>query len=179
MKGTSDADEPMFVWSSADIRRVAEPKRAPPAPPPAATGRQKRPRRASGTAKNTSSVDSRRFPRLDLKLPILYRILQGDAGHLPAAVRAPLLAQSKDISPIGLCLSLEEQLSSGSLLELTLHMVERREKFEALARVVWSRPVGDSVHFLTGLQFVVVQDGRLREERHAQMEALVRLLDDM
>ena len=158
--------ETVFVWSSSDIRCLTEEARPvhphfrrpePPLPVP---------------------LDSRRYPRLDLKLPILYRLVGEDISEAPVAIRPYLLAKSRDISPIGLCLSLEEAFPIGSLLALTIHLVEPKEKFEALARVVWSRLAGDSVHHLIGLQFVVVDGSHVKEDRHTRMEGLLHRLEE-
>lgn len=160
-----DGKETVFFWSTGDLRRTSEDVRKAPS------------RKVRAKETSPVPVDARRYPRLDLKLPILYRVVGEDASRVPAAVRPALLCQTRNISPIGLCLSLEEILPSGAILSLTVHLVEQREKFEAMARVVWSRPAGDSVHTLTGLQFVVVDGKRLKEALHARVEALVRLME--
>lgn len=154
-----------FVWSMGGIRTGLEASR-PPAP--------KRRRRVP-TA--DPSLDTRRYPRLDLKLPIQYRILGDSRAHVPGPVRPFLLAQSRDASPLGLCLALEEELPSGCVLALNVHLVEEREKFEALARVVWCRPAETPSLHLVGLQFVVVTGERFIEERHARMEAFLRKME--
>jgi hypothetical protein len=160
-----DGRDTVFVWSGSDIRRTSERRPAPRAKAPC------------GGEVSASSIDHRRYPRLDLKLPILYRVMGHGPSRLPAAVRPALLAQSRDVSPLGLCLSLEELLQPGEVLSLSIHMVEEREKFDALARVVWSRPAAEPGHFLTGLQFVVVDGRRVKESLHLRMEALIRRLE--
>ena len=160
-----DGQETMFVWSSSDIRCLSE------------DARPAHPHLRREDISPPGSLDSRRYPRLDLKLPILYRLVGDDISEAPIAVRPFLLAKSQDVSPIGLCMSLEEAFPIGSLLALTIHLVEPKEKFEALARVVWSRPSGDSIHNLIGLQFVVVDGAHVKEDRHARMEEILRKLE--
>jgi hypothetical protein len=121
-------------------------------------------------------VDIRRYPRLDLKLPILYRVVGDDIIDAPPSLRPFLLAKSQDVSPIGLCLSLEEPLAVGTLMSLTIYASDPQDKFEALARVVWVRPADDGVRSLIGLQFVVLDGAEVREERHALVESMVRRL---
>jgi len=158
--------ETVFVWSSGDIRRMSEEPRTPrhraaPRPPP-----------------EPESVDTRRYPRVDLKLPILYRLVGEDLSEAPEAARPFLIARSRDVSSVGLCLSLEETFSTGSVLALTIYSVEAKEKFEALARVVWSRPEEGSGRRLVGLQFVVMDGPRVKEERHVSVEDLVRRTEE-
>jgi hypothetical protein len=159
-----EGHETVFLWSAGGLRRTSEERR-----PALVRARRK-------TALPAASLDSRRYPRLDLKIPILYRVLGEDVSQVPANVRPALTARSRDVSPIGMCLSLEESLRPGTVLSLTFHLVEERERFEALARVVWSRPAGDSVHTLTGLQFVVVDGRKVKESMHSRMEELIRLM---
>lgn len=151
----------VFVWSAGDIRSVPE---------KAARRRRRAP--LAGPVQ-----ESRRYPRADLKLPIQYRVLSGGHDEVPAAVRPFLLAQSRDVTPLGLCLALEEPLPSDCVLSLNVHLVEAREKFEALARVVWCRPAESGPLFLVGLQFVVVDGGQVLGERHALMEAYLKEID--
>jgi hypothetical protein len=154
----------VFLWSSSDIRT------APEDPPATHPGRDK--------TEPAPVFESRRYPRLDLKLPILYRVLGAGHAPVPEPVRPFLLAQSRDLSPIGLCLALEEPLAVGTVLALAVHAVEQREKFEALARVVWCRPPEGGLGHLVGLQFVVVEGDRVREDRHARAEDLIRTFED-
>jgi hypothetical protein len=154
--------ETVFVWSSGDIRCLSEEPRRPlhrvaPRPP--------------GDA---APLDTRRYPRVDLTLPILYRLVGDDISEAPESARPFLIARSRDVSSVGLCLSLEETFPTGSVLALTIYSVEAKEKFEALARVVWSRPEEGSGRNLIGLQFVVMDGDRVKEERHASVESLVR-----
>lgn len=159
------AKDSLFLWSSGGIRRVQEKitrifRRSAP--------------RAGGEDK---SAEPRRYPRLDLKLPIMYRILGEDASRIPPPVRPLLLAQSTNISPIGLCLSLAEELPPDTVLALSIHVMNPREKFSALGRVVWTKTGESPGEFLTGLQFVVIKDDGVVQEDHSRMEKLVRQLE--
>jgi hypothetical protein len=162
----SEERETVFVWSSGNIRSQPEACRA----------RRRTSRRKISLV--PSPVDTRRYPRLDLKLPILYRVVGEDVSDAPAAVRPFLLAKSRDVSPIGLCLSLEAPIALGTVLALTIYASDPHDKFDALARVVWVRPAEDGVRSLIGLQFVVVEGAQVREGRHAVVASMVRRLDD-
>lgn len=155
----------VFVWSMGGIRSRSEERLPVPAK-----------KRRRGATK-TPVFDSRRYPRLDLRLPIQYRVLGESRSHVPEPVRPFLLAQSRDVSPLGLCLALDEPLASGSILALNVHLVEERERFEAVARVVWCRPAQGEARHLVGLQFVVVVGDKVVEDRHARMDAFLRTLE--
>ena len=154
--------ETVFVWSSGEIRLTSEEPR---------THHRRVARRPPPEAE---PLDTRRYARVDLKLPILYRLVGEDLSEAPEAARPFLIARSRDVSSVGLCLSLEESFPTGSILALTIYSVEPKEKFEALARVVWSRPEEGSGRHLVGLQFVVMDGPRVREERHVSVVELVR-----
>jgi hypothetical protein len=159
------AKEVFYVWSGGGIEQVhkdAEGITAQSSPEPV---HQPRPE------------DQRRYARLDLRLPILYKVLGINSSRIPVQVRPYLLAQSTNISPIGLCFTLAEQFETGTVLALTIHMVEKREKYTAVGRVVWARPAEIPGHFLTGVEFVVVEEGNLKEDDHSRMEAFMRELN--
>jgi len=156
--------ETLFIWTGGDIQRVhktvdhhgASPRVHAPAP---------------------TSSEMRSYPRLDLKLPILYKVIGKDDSKLPSQVRPYLMAQSTNISPLGLCLNLPEHLEPGSILALSIHVVDQREKFNAVGRVLWTQVSPMPDHFLTGLQFVVVEDDVVKKEPHRRMADLIRRLE--
>ncbi len=121
--------------------------------------------------------DQRRFPRLDLKLPILYKVLGHNASRIPTHVRPYLLAQSTNISPIGLCFTLAEKFENGTVLALTIHVMEKKETFSAIGRVIWTQPADSTGHFLTGVEFVVVEEDKLKKDGHGRMRALMEEMD--
>lgn len=153
----------VFLWHANGVQQMTRPAAAAPAAPEAAP------------APKPSPSSKRQYPRLDMKLPILYRVL-GQASRIPTDVRPYLMAESKNISPIGLCLNLEEPLEPGTVLALTFHVLERREKFSAVGRVVWTEPAVPAGHHLTGLQFVVVEGDSVRREEHNRMESFIEEL---
>jgi hypothetical protein len=158
----------LFVWSSGGIRRIRKKIKELLKPKPASASPLSPP----------GHSEHRRYPRLDLKLPILYKVLGEGASRIPTSVRPYLLAESSNVSPIGLCLSLEEPLPCDTVLALSIHMPEQRQKFSALGRVVWTRPADTPNHFLIGLQFVVVEKDKVREQDHSRMMDWVRLLEE-
>ncbi|HRY30101.1 MAG TPA: PilZ domain-containing protein, partial [Elusimicrobiota bacterium] len=160
-KGRSASKESLFLWSADGVQRIRKRVRGFFSAPA-----------VSSAVPPAPAADPRRYPRLDLKLPILYRVLSGGVSRLPPEIQPCLLAQSTNVSPIGLCLDLAEEMAPETVLALTIHVVDRREKFSAVGRVVWSKPSPQPGHFLTGLEFVVVKGENVKKEDHVRMEAL-------
>ena len=151
----SKQDDNEFLWGAEGIRRQepSEPSSAPPAPVNAPEG-----------SPPPSAADHRRYPRIDLKLPILYKILNEEPTVASTAVRPFVQTESDNISPSGACLMLAETLPRGTVLALSIHL-EDRQKVSAVGKVVWSQPTDTPHHFLTGLEFVVVyKKARTRTE---------------
>jgi hypothetical protein len=154
--------ESFFLWSTGGIRRIRRRLRV-------ALGA--RPSRSGGFSPFS---ESRRYPRLDLEFPILYKVLGETNQRIPSEVRPYLLARSTNVSPLGLCMSLGEKLPNGTVLALTLHVVDRREKFHAIGRVTWTRPAAELPgRFLTGIQFVVVEGETVKREEHTRMSDVI------
>lgn len=161
----SKAKEILYVWKGGGIHRVRRPLK-----------NQSSAKAAPG-AKTLSPAEQRRYPRLDLKLPILYRVMGRDASRIPSKVRPFLMAESTNISPLGLCLNLSEEFTPGTVLALSIHVVDRREKFNAVGRVQWTQPSDISDHYLTGVAFVVVEGENVGQENHQQLQELIRQLE--
>lgn len=102
-----------------------------------------------------TDLENRRFPRIDLTLPILYKILPEEPLVASQAALPNLPTKVDNISPTGACLVLAEKLPRGTNLALSLH-VEKKGTISAVGRVVWAKPTETAHHFLTGLEFVVV-----------------------
>ncbi len=143
-----EMQESLFLWSSGGIRRV-----------------RKRLEEIvddyTYKAKDTDNediegIDKRRYPRLDLKFPILYKIIGNESSNIPSNVQSFLKAENTNISTNGICLSLGEEVGIGTIMALSLHFVEKRERLDALGRVVWCKPSHQSGCFLVGLEFAFV-----------------------
>lgn len=102
-----------------------------------------------------SGSENRRYPRIDLTLPILYKILPEEPLVSSQATLPDLPTKVDNISPTGACLVLAEKLPRGTNLALSLH-VAGKGAISAVGRVVWSKPTETAHHYLTGLEFVVV-----------------------
>ncbi len=141
----SDPSDPSaFRWSHEGIRPPeAEEKRVPAAanenPAPAPTG-----------------PEQRRFPRIDLKLPVLYKIMADEPVLASTALNPCFPTRSGNVSVQGACLVLAERLPGGTILALSIHLAENHDKLSAVARVVWAEGADVPHHFLTGIEFIVV-----------------------
>jgi c-di-GMP-binding flagellar brake protein YcgR len=101
-------------------------------------------------------MEQRLYPRIDLELPILYKVMGEEPSVLSAGLHPDLPATSGNISVKGVCMVLAERIAKGTVLGLSIHVAGERQKISALARVVWSRPTETPHHFLTGLSFISV-----------------------
>lgn len=134
-----------FHWSMEGIRREVEPPvRVKPSP-------------AKSTVEEDlpPGAENRRYPRIDLTLPILYKILPEEPLVASRATVPDLPTKMDNISPTGAGLVLAEKLPRGTILALSLH-VAGKGPISAVGRVVWSKPTETAHHYLTGLEFVVV-----------------------
>ena len=161
--------EAMYVWTGGDIQRVEKEFGNASVPAPAA---------ANQPPAATGSIEHRRYPRLDLKLPILYKVLGQDSSLIPSNVRPYLMSESTNVSALGLCLNLPEEFAPGTVLALSIHMVDEREKFSAVGRVLWTQASTPDGHFLTGVQFVVVEGESVKKESQTRMEEVIRRLEN-
>lgn len=143
---TPESEEPNgFVWSHQGIRPPV------PNPKPSAASLP-----TSHAAPPPAGMEHRLYPRIDLKLPILYKILTEEPVVASTALHPYLPSRSDNISVKGVGLVLAERLSKGTILALSIHLAENKQKISAIARVVWSQPTETPHHFLTGLEFIVV-----------------------
>jgi hypothetical protein len=156
----ASAKEILYVWSPGGITRVRRTLRSVPGP-------------AVRALPEDAAPDKRRYHRLDLRLPILYKVMGDDASQIPLDVQPFLLAESANISPMGLCLELSEKLPRGATLSIRIHM-DKGESFTAVGCVAWTRPSDVHGHFLTGLKFVVVEDDRVQAENHRRLQSHLR-----
>jgi c-di-GMP-binding flagellar brake protein YcgR len=158
-------DNNEFHWTPEGIRRVEEPA---PVPSPASA-----PARDYDPAPD---AESRRYPRIDLKVPILYRILTEEPNLASAGLHPDLPTRTDNISVTGAGLVLAEKLVPGTLLALSIHL-ESKKKISAVAKVVWSQPTETPHHHLTGLEFVVVYRKASSHTEYMSPIALKNLLE--
>ncbi len=163
---SNPAPEPHeFHWTMDGIRREAEPKPT------------VRPIPKDPVEEDLSKdAENRRYHRIDLTVPILYKILPEEplvASH--AAVPSKSGAAGGNISPTGACLVLAEKLARGTVLALSLHGLEGGS-VSAVGKVVWSKPTETAHHYLTGLEFVVVYRKTRSKTEYLNTDILKSLL---
>lgn len=154
-----------FHWTMDGIRREAEPKplvRPVPRDPVDEEGAR--------------DADHRRYHRIDLTVPILYKILPEEPlVASQTTVPAKAGAAGGNISPTGACLVLAEKLPRGTVLALSLHGIEGGS-LSAVGKVVWSKPTETAHHYLTGLEFVVVYRKTRSKTEYLNTDILKNLL---
>jgi hypothetical protein len=160
-----DANDPKaFHWSPQGIRAPKPGESAPGAAP------------AGHAAPPPSGAEQRLYPRIDLKLPVLYKIMAEEPVVASTALQPYLPSKSDNISVKGVGLVLAEKLTKGTILALSIHMTEEKQKISAIARVVWSQPTDISHHFLTGLEFIVVYKKTRSATEYVDSSVMQKLL---
>lgn len=161
----SGSTEHHFHWSPGGIR------------PPSATPRTRPPQ--DDVAPPPSHDEQRNYPRIDLRVPIVYRILDGEPMLASTAVAGTdKSGHSDNISAKGACLMLAEKLAKGTVLALTIHLPEPRQKISAVARVVWSTNTDVAHHHLIGLEFITLYRNAAGLMEPLQNDFLDQILDN-
>ncbi|MDI6641687.1 MAG: PilZ domain-containing protein [Elusimicrobiota bacterium] len=103
--------------------------------------------------------ERRKFPRIDCKVKVLYKILTDEEKHMflefSDYVRE---AVSRNLSPEGLCIKTGRYLSPGSNLAVEIIFPEISEPVRALGRVIWSKDLESSGEFYSGIEFIAIKD---------------------
>jgi hypothetical protein len=160
----SESDDPKaFHWSPQGIR-----------PPKSDAPDDGKP--AGHAAPPPSGAEQRLYPRIDLKLPVLYKIMAEEPVVASTALQPFLPSKSDNISVKGVGLVLAEKLAKGTILALSIHMTEEKLKISAIGRVVWSQATDIPHHFLTGLEFIVVYKKTRSSTEYVDSSVLEKLL---
>ncbi len=161
-QGSEDSE---FHWTTEGIRRDSGPPRPRSVVSP-----------PSSAEPDPPGSENRRFPRIDLKLPILYKILAEEPTVASVAAPPHLPTKTDNISPSGACLVLAERLDRGTVLALSIHLTDRGT-ISAVGRVVWSPPTETAHHFLIGLEFIVVYQKTRAKTEYLNANILKEILD--
>ena len=107
-----------------------------------------------------SGADRRRFPRLDVEVDVRYRIISGlSEGKAKKVERKFEKRQTRDISPLGVCIETGRHLPVDSILEMRFGFPEK--SCTGIGRVVWSRDIEDNGVYFTGVEFLAVDHGHI------------------
>jgi c-di-GMP-binding flagellar brake protein YcgR len=98
----------------------------------------------------TMFIERRNYPRIQVKVPIKYRVLddQKEIQSLLERKEKEISTQTIDLSIGGLYIASEEKLLIGSILRLEMAFSENQKSLSAFAEVVWTNSSGGGVHFL-------------------------------
>lgn len=108
-------------------------------------------------------MKERKFVRLKVNMEVSYRKIIDDGEDTPTTY---------DISEDGLCLTLPERLSIDRQIELELK-VPKEKPIVVRGRVVWTRGDGSNKSFVTGVQFVEIdEDSRKRLMKYADTHSI-------
>ncbi len=104
--------------------------------------------------KKPSFEERRKYVRLKASVEVKYTVI-----GKPRTIEA----FSKNVSADGLCLTIEEQLSAETTLQLEIKIPNSKDPIRALGRVVWQKrfeSAGDQpgLYFDTGIEFTGISD---------------------
>jgi len=95
-----------------------------------------------------SFIEKRVHPRVPIKMPIKYRVIEDQRDVNTASKRKEeLTSQTKDVSLGGLFMIADQVHNTGSILRLNISIPEITNEIVAFAEVVWSNNTGAGLHF--------------------------------
>ena len=112
-------------------------------------------------------VEKRTHPRVSVKIPVKYRVVEDLAGiqSIIEMRKSEANTQSLDISLGGMYIVSEQLLGVGSILHLDISIPEKTKRLAAFGEVVWSKGSGAGLHFMM--------------IKHEDLEALSAFLDEV
>lgn len=111
------------------------------------------------------SSEKRRFTRVELSLPVRYKVYHPDRLEIEVADAAlPKAAQLQNLSAGGLRLVTGEQLENGQVLELFFEL-PKHGATRTVAKIVWCESLPEEKGFAAGIQFIPVYPEDLRNVR--------------
>ena len=118
------------------------------------------------------SFDKRRHPRVQVELPVKYKLINQseEALQLQQHRRSHRQGASRDVSVEGLCLMTEQTLEKGDILKIEVQLPEEPHPVRAFSEVVWTAESesGEPKH-VSGIYFMA-----LRDEDAERMQGYVR-----
>jgi c-di-GMP-binding flagellar brake protein YcgR len=101
----------------------------------------------------------RRIPRLDVSVPVEYRVVNDVSKYLTDINRWTSKSITKDISVLGMCLPTGSKIKKDTLFEFKLELEDNTVEIFASTR--WSGEMEESGQCYTGFKFLAVKDNRL------------------
>ena len=95
-------------------------------------------------------VEKRAHPRVSIKIPVKYRVVEDLAGiqSIIEMRKTEAHTESLDISLGGMYIVSDQPLGVGSILHLDITLLGRERRLTAFGEVVWSKDSGAGLHFM-------------------------------
>jgi len=101
-----------------------------------------------------SNNERRKFPRLSVAVDIQYKALPEAIAYGTGA--------TANISAVGICLILYEELKPGSVLELNIYLPDDQPIIKGKGRIVWIKPFNvardQKERFDAGVEFIDINE---------------------
>lgn len=116
--------------------------------------------------------ERRRFPRINAKIPVEYRILSTLTSlDFEVLEHKTFKNYTKNISSQGLCINTDRIIPNSTILELVIKFPEQPVK--AIAKVIWSNEL-EPGKFYTGVQYIAIADNQV----NAMIQSIAEFLVD-
>lgn len=92
--------------------------------------------------------DARRFPRIGENCAVTYRVIKDEKFEAGA-----IDGSAVNISGGGICFGATEEMQSGAMVAIEIHLPNFPSTVVALGRVVWSKVNARTEQFDTGIEF--------------------------
>jgi c-di-GMP-binding flagellar brake protein YcgR len=115
-------------------------------------------------------IDKRQHPRLHVYHLAKYRLTSNPNSPL-------VTAHIKDIGGGGACLCLEESLPVSTIIQLYINFPLLPQPVKSLAKVAWTRKIGKSNSYESGLQFIEIEEA-YRRQIISRIESVKKEADD-
>ena len=99
---------------------------------------------------NKLKTDKRVNPRVPIKIPIKYRIMNegGDFKGIEDWQKSEKSAYTLDMSLEGMRLAVDQPLPEGYVIKSVIYLLDNKTKISVYAEVAWAEPRGVGIHFL-------------------------------
>ena len=123
--------------------------------------------------KELGGKERRRFPRIDGKISVQYRILSTFSSlDFKVLERKIFKGHTKNFSSNGLCIKTHNIIPLNAILDLVINFPERSIK--VVGRVAWSKETEKPGEFYTGIEYVAIADN----QANAMIQSIAEFLVD-
>lgn len=115
--------------------------------------------------------ERRRFPRINVSVPINCRILTNiSIGDFKVLENRIYQGRTRNVSLKGLCIKTDKQIPADTIVEIKIDFPEQQVK--AVGRVIWSKEIKKSGEYYTGVELVIIPENQI----NAMVQSIVEFI---